>query len=176
MKLEGRVVVEGARPANDGDVYYVDVFVRRLRLLEELLPFMRPDGSTTVPEEQLLPPGTSEKQRDRQNFVDMARSEQIASAVALRALGYDVVATPRGALVIGVASNVPAARELDPAEVVLAPAGDPVVFREAVEHGLEFVLADRDDPEVDLPLDVRQIHRSRTVWCASGSFATTTSR
>jgi PDZ domain-containing protein len=100
--------------------------VRRMRLLEELLPFTRPDGSTTVPEERLLPPGTSEQERDRQNFVDMERSERIASAVALRALGYDVVATPRGALVIGIASNVPAARELDPGDVIVAVDGTPV--------------------------------------------------
>ena len=124
--LDGRVVVEGAHPAKDGNVYYVDVFVRRLRLLEELLPFTRPEGSTTVPEERLLPPGTSEQERDRQNFVDMERSEQIASAVTLRALGYDVVATPRGALVISIASNVPAARELDPGDVIVAVDGVPV--------------------------------------------------
>jgi PDZ domain-containing protein len=124
--LEGHVVVEDARPAEDGDVYYVDVFVRRQRLLEQLLPFTRPEGSTPVPAELLLPPGTSEKERDRQNFVDMERSEQVASAVALRALGYDVVATPRGALVISVASNVPAARQLDPGDVIVAVDGVPV--------------------------------------------------
>jgi PDZ domain-containing protein len=132
--LEGKVVVEGARPKEDGDVYYVDVFVRRLRLLEQLLPFTQPDGSTTVPEEQLLPPGTSEEERDRQNYVDMERSEQIASAVALRALGYDVVATPRGALVVGIASDVPAARELDPGDVIVAVDGVPVKTPDALRR------------------------------------------
>lgn len=124
--LEGRVVVEDSRPKEDGDLYYVDVFVRRLRLLEELLPFTRPEGSTTVPEERLLPAGTTEEERDRQNFVDMERSERIASAVALDELGYDVVRRPRGALVIGIASDVPAARELDPGDVVVAVDGVPV--------------------------------------------------
>jgi PDZ domain-containing protein len=56
----------------------------------------------------------------------MERSEEIASAVALRALGYDVTATPRGALVVGVASDVPAARELDPGDVIVAVDGVPV--------------------------------------------------
>ncbi len=124
--LAGHVAVEGGEHEDEGNIYFVDVFVRRLRLLEQLLPFTRPDGSTTVPADQLLPPGTSEEERDRQNFVDMERSEQIASAVALEALGYDVVATPRGALVIGVASNVPAARELDPGDVIVAVDGVPV--------------------------------------------------
>jgi hypothetical protein len=67
-------------------VYFVDVFVRRMSLLERILPFTRPDGSTVVPEQQLLPAGTSEKERDQQNAEDMERSEQIASAVPL-ALG-----------------------------------------------------------------------------------------
>jgi len=46
--LAGRVVVQDGRPEGKGDVYYVDVLVRRLRLLEKYLPFTRPDGSTTV--------------------------------------------------------------------------------------------------------------------------------
>ncbi len=45
----------------------------------------------------------------------MERSELIASVVALRALGYDVVATPRGVLVTSVSPDVPAAKSLEPA-------------------------------------------------------------
>ena len=74
-------------PVEDGDVYYVDVFVRRTTRLEDLLPFLRPEGSTVVPEQALLPPGTSEGERDRQTAAEMSRSELVASAVALRALG-----------------------------------------------------------------------------------------
>ena len=80
--LASRVVVEESQPAGEGDVYYVDLFVRRARLLEQLLPFTRPEGSTVVPEQALLPPGTSDEERDRQNVADMERSEQIASVVA----------------------------------------------------------------------------------------------
>jgi len=124
--LGDRVVVEGSRPAGAGDVYYVDLYVRRANLLEQLLPFTRPEGSTVVPEQALLAPGTSDEERDRQNVADMERSEQIASVVALRALGYDVAATPRGALVIGVAHDVPAAAKIDPGDVVVAVDGVPV--------------------------------------------------
>ena len=124
--LADRVVVEGSRPRGDGDVYYVDLYVRRARVLEQLLPFTRPEGSTVVSEQALLPPGTSDEERDRQNAADMKRSEQIASVVALRALGYDVVATPRGALVIGVASDVPAAAKIDAGDVIVAVDGAPV--------------------------------------------------
>ena len=124
--LADRVVVEGSRPSGGGDVYYVDLYVRRARVLEQLLPFTRPEGSTVVPEQALLPPGTTDAERDRQNAADMARSEQIASVVALRALGYDVVATARGALVIGVASDVPAAAKVDAGDVIVAVDGAPV--------------------------------------------------
>ena len=121
--LAERVTVEGARPVEDGDVYYVDVFVRRTTRLEDLLPFLRPEGSTVVPEQAILPSGTSESERDRQTAAEMTRSELVASAVALRALGKDVVATPKGALVIDVASDVPAAALVDSGDVIVAVDG-----------------------------------------------------
>ena len=39
-----------------GDVYDVDVLVGKASLLEQLLPFTRPEGSTLVPAEAYLPP------------------------------------------------------------------------------------------------------------------------
>lgn len=124
--LDGRVRVEGAKPPEDGNVYYVDVFVRRATLLEQLLPFARPDGSTVVPEHALLPSGTSDAERDRQNVDLMRQSEVIASAVALSALGYDVRATPRGAIVTSVAPDAPATRKLRTGDVIIAADGRPV--------------------------------------------------
>lgn len=121
--LAERVDVEGRMPVDDGEVYYVDVFVRRTRLLERLFPFTRPEGSTVVPEHALLPPGTSQADRDRQNASEMERSEKIASLVALRALGYDIEATPRGALVTGVFADTPAQGTLRSGDVVVAVDG-----------------------------------------------------
>jgi Lon-like protease len=124
--LADRVEVQGGRKNTPGDVYYVDLFVRRIRRLEQLLPFTRPDGSTLVPEKAIAPDGTTDEDRDRQNAADMERSEQIASVVALRALGYTVVATPRGILVTNVSSDVPAAKVLEPNDVIVAVDGVPV--------------------------------------------------
>lgn len=121
--LADKVEVETGGMAAGGGVYYVDIFVRRIRLLEQLLPFTRPDGSTFVSEEVLAPSGESDEERRRQNAADMRRSEQVAAVVALRALGYEVVATPRGALVTSVSSDVPAARVLDPGDVIVAVDG-----------------------------------------------------
>jgi PDZ domain-containing protein len=56
----------------------------------------------------------------------MSRSELVASAVALRELGYDVVARPEGALVIDVASDAPAAAKVYSGDVIVAVDGTPV--------------------------------------------------
>jgi len=156
--LADKVTVEGARPSGTGDVYYVDVFVRRIRVLERLLPFTRPDGSTVVDEDVLLPSGTSDTERDRQNVADMKRSEQVASVVALRALGYDVRATPRGALVTGVAGDVPASKVLDPGDVIVAVDGTPV--KTPTELRVEI---GRRKPGDEVRLTVRRSGRSRDV-------------
>jgi len=124
--LDEKVVVEGGRATGEGDVYYVDIFVRRTSRLEELFPGLRPEGSTVVPKQALLPPGTSEAERDRQTAEEMQRSELIASAVALRELGYDVRATLRGARVIDVAQDVPASDKLERGDVIVAVDGTAV--------------------------------------------------
>ena len=122
--LEPRVEVEGGHTGKKGDVYYVDVYFRRIRLLERLLPFVRPDGATLVPEENLTP--ASDEERRQQSAAEMDRSEQIASVVALRTLGYHAVAVPRGVLVTSVASDAPAAKVLHPDDVIVAVDGTPV--------------------------------------------------
>ncbi|MFO7572046.1 MAG: PDZ domain-containing protein [Gaiellaceae bacterium] len=124
--LAERVTVEEARPTDDGAIYYVDVFVRRLTTLERVLPFTKPEGSAVVPEELLLPTGTTQAERNRQNREEMDRSEQVAALVALRELGYDVTAIPRGALVTGVFSDTPAAGQLATGDVVVAVDGKAV--------------------------------------------------
>ncbi len=124
--LGEKVEVEGGRVDAGGDVYYVDLFVRRIRLLEQLFPFTRPDGSTFVTKETLAPSGESDAERTRQNREDMQRSEEIAAVVALRALGYDVTARPRGVLVTSIAPDVPAADVLQSNDVIIAMDGTPV--------------------------------------------------
>ena len=53
----------------------------------------------------------------------MNRSEQVAAAVALRAAGLDVEATPRGVLVESVAVDVPAAGEVESGDVIVEAVG-----------------------------------------------------
>jgi Lon-like protease len=124
--LADKVEVAGEKPSPPGGIYYVDVVVRKASLLEELVSAFRPDGADLVPERALVPPGSSFSERRRQNLRQMDRSQQIAAAVALRELGYDVKATPEGALVTAVAQDAPANGKLEATDVIVAVDGSPV--------------------------------------------------
>ena len=78
-------------PADAGGIYFIDVRVRKARWLEQLLPFVRPDGATLVPGHAVTPPGQTFAQWRVQARMDMERSEEIAAAVAFREAGLDVV-------------------------------------------------------------------------------------
>ena len=156
--LESRIDVQGGHPGGRGDVYYVDVYVRRIRTLERLLPFLRPDGTTLVPAESLAPEGTSDSDRQRQNAEEMSRSQQIASVVALRTLGYRVGAVARGVLVTSVSSDVPAANVLQPDDVIVS--ADRVQVRTPPE--LRFVIG-RHRPGSRVRLTIRRDGKLRSV-------------
>lgn len=121
--LAAKVTVAGEKPHPPGGIYYVDVIVRQASLLEDLVGTVRPDGADLVPEQALVPPGSSFSDRREQNLRQMDRSERIAAAVALRELGYDVRAEPEGALVVAVAPDAPAAGKLQPTEVIVGVDG-----------------------------------------------------
>jgi PDZ domain-containing protein len=156
--LAERVRVEGAQAREEGEVYYVDVFVRRTTRLEDLFPFLRPEGSTVVPEEAVLPSGTSQDERNRQTAAQMSRSELVASAVALRALGYDIVARPEGALVIDVASDVPATAKVDSGDVIVAVDGTPVRTPDELRREIG-----RREPGERVALTLRRDEETQTV-------------
>mgnify|MGYP003694542493 CR=1 FL=1 len=118
--------VEGEKPHPPGEILYVDVIVRQASVLEELLPFTRPDGADIVPKDAIVPPGSSYQERRRQNLRQMDRSQKIAAAVALRELGYKVVAKPEGALIVAVAPGSPADGKIEATDVIVGVDGKPV--------------------------------------------------
>lgn len=125
--IAGKVEVDGkSGAAGPGGIYYVDVTVRKVRWLERLLPFLRPDGASLVPPQAVTAPGESFKERIAEARAEMQRSEQIAAAVALRTAGLDVETTDRGVLVEAVAVDVPAAKELQDGDVIVGVDGRPV--------------------------------------------------
>ncbi|HEY7605071.1 MAG TPA: PDZ domain-containing protein [Gaiellaceae bacterium] len=115
------VTVKGGKdPTGQGGVYYDAVIVRRAKLFEQLFHFVH-DGETLVKAEQVNPPGASDQQARLENLREMATSQQIAGAVALRYLGYKVEVEPRGALIEQVADGSPAAKaHLEPTEIIEA--------------------------------------------------------
>ena len=121
--LAGRVTVQGEKPSGPGGIYYVDVLVRRASLLERLLAPLRPEGAELLPERALVAPGQSDADRRRQSLRQMDRSEEIAAAVALKQLGYDVKASADGVIVDAVRSDVPANGLLRPSDVIVSAQG-----------------------------------------------------
>jgi len=120
------VKVEGEKPHPPGEILYVDVIVRQASVLEELLPFTRPDGADLVPKNAIVPPGSNYQERRRQNLRQMDRSQKIAAAVALRQLGYKVVAKPEGALIVDVGPGSPADGKIEATDVIVGVDGEPV--------------------------------------------------
>jgi PDZ domain-containing protein len=118
--VEPIVEVEGEKPDDDGGgIHYLDVLVRKATLIERVWPGIR-SGSTLVPPEAVRPPGVDDSTRRQIDLRQMANSQDKAAAVALRELGYDVEAEPRGALVTAVYRDSPAVGHLKPSDVIVA--------------------------------------------------------
>lgn len=124
--LAGLVRVPGGKPTDDrGGIYYVDVIERKATLLERFFPGLR-QGATLVQHDVLTPPGVTDQQRFQADKFDMTLSQQVASAVALRALGYHVQIQQQGVRVALVFGGTHAAGKLQPGDVVVAADGKPV--------------------------------------------------
>jgi Lon-like protease len=149
--VEPLVHVEGGKPGHDrGGIYFVDVIVRRATWMERLFPSIR-EGSTLVPARALNPTGVPDEARREGSLREMTRSQRIAAAVALRALGYKVKTETTGALVAAVNPDTPAAGKLQPTDVVVAVDGRPVRTPAALRRLLR-----RGPPGTTVTLTVRR--------------------
>ena len=105
--------------------YMVDVVIRRASLLERIFPRIA-SGSTLVTEERFNPRGVSRKQRRQSSLSEMSRSQQIAVAVALRELGYEVATDSFGAEVIFIRADSSASDRLQPGDVIVEVEGNEI--------------------------------------------------
>jgi PDZ domain-containing protein len=112
----------GHDPRGPGEILFVDVFERRASELESLLPFIH-HGATLVPAQLLVPPGESDQAARQADLRAMQVSQQIAAAVALRKLGYRVVAKPGGVVVDALETTSHANGVLHPGDVIVAVDG-----------------------------------------------------
>jgi PDZ domain-containing protein len=119
------VEVQGGHdPRGPGEIFFVDVFERRASELESLFPWIH-EGATLVPAKLLVPPGVSDRQAHQADLRAMQISQRVAAAVALRQLGYHVVAKPDGVIVDAIEQQSHALGVLHPADVITAVNGTP---------------------------------------------------
>src|SRR5918999_723312 len=110
--LDPRVEVEGEKGDRDGGgIHYVAVDVRKASLLEKMFPGLY-EGATLEPVENVLAEGEDENARRRCELAAMRRSQEYATAVALRALGHKIRTRRLGVSIEGTFRGYPAAGRL----------------------------------------------------------------
>ena len=122
------VRVPGHKPAKGGgELFFVDVQERQASELEVLFPILRPAHSSLLPATVLIPPGSTSSQFQAAELREMATSQQIAAAVALKYLGYPVVNKPNGVFINVLDMGTPAYHVLQPADLIVAVNGQPTL-------------------------------------------------
>jgi Lon-like protease len=113
------VSVAGAQPQKgSGGIYFVDVIVRKATLLEKIFGGLH-SGSTLVPAQAVVPAGISDSEENQVDVSEMQTSQQVAAAVALRALGKKVVTVANGAVVAEIEPGFPAASKLKLTDLIV---------------------------------------------------------
>jgi Lon-like protease len=125
------VSVPGGHPPKRGGIYYVDVVVRKAKVLEKLLGGLH-EGADLYPASEINPPGVDDAQRRQIDLQDMRNSQLVAAAVALKAAGRKVVTRAIGAKVDAVEDGKPAVGKLRPDDVIVGVAGRRVTSPQGV--------------------------------------------
>lgn len=112
---------------SEGEVLLTTISLQQVHPVEALVGWLRTDVDV-LPEEQVLPPQTSDQEYRQLNFQVMDESKQNAIVVALKRLGYDVKERGEGALVERVLPQFPAEGRLQPGDVIKAVDGKPVAL------------------------------------------------
>ncbi len=119
------VTVQGGHnPKGPGGIYFVDVFERHASMFERLFPWIH-SGATLVPANEIVPPGVSDQAARQADLRAMTISQKVAAAVALRRLGYKIIAKPSGVIVAAVDGGSHAVGKLQPSDLIVAVNGVP---------------------------------------------------
>jgi Lon-like protease len=157
--LNGVVSVPGTSAAPDeGGIYYVDVILKRASLLQASFKLFRPEGADLISENQFVSCGISYGQQLKLEDETMKASQETASAVALRSLGYKVRASVDGVRVVAVDSRSHADGVLLPGDVVVSANGHAVRNRLDLFH----VISDAKVGDA-IRLDVRRGGKLRSL-------------
>jgi Lon-like protease len=122
------IVVEGADtfPDDAGTINYLTVSVKRATPIEVLAAWIDP-AVEVVEERQVLGDQTPQENREF-NLQLMANSKDSASYQALERLGYDIPTSGTGAVVAGVAEDVPASEVLTRGETIVSVDGTTIAI------------------------------------------------
>ena len=167
--LAQRVEVEGEKPdRNGGGIYYVAVDVRKASLLEKAFPGLH-EGATLEPASSVLAEGQDEGSRRRCELAAMQRSQEYATAVALRELDYRVRTRLLGVAVEGTFPGYPASGKLRSCDWIRAVDGTRVRRAQQVTGALAAkkpgdlvrLRAERDDKRFPVVLRAARDPRQR---------------
>jgi Lon-like protease len=113
------------------------------------------DADEVVPVEQVFPPEASQEQVEEEGAAEMAGSQSVATATALRALGREVDQT---VVIAGVADDSPSKGVLEADDVLVSVDGDPATSADAVRASVQ-----RHEPGDSFPVVVVRDGTQRTV-------------
>jgi PDZ domain-containing protein len=121
------VTVQGGHdPRGPGGIYFVDVIERKASMFESIFPSIHSDA-TLVPANEIVPPGVSDQAARQADLRSMTISQKIAAAVALRHLGYKIVAKPTGVIVAALSKSSHAVGKVQPSDLIVAVNGVPTL-------------------------------------------------
>lgn len=165
----GRLItLDGTTYDSEGSFHMTTVSVRSASFVQALLGWAAGDVSV-ISREAIYPSGKSEEEVIQENAADMDLSGLRAAEAAFRELG--MLGPPQGVLVVSLAPGVPAASVLEPGDLVVRAAGEPVavtdelhaiVRRHAIgdELGLGIV---RDDKPMDVTVELTRSEQDRDI-------------
>ena len=113
-----------------------------------------------LPVDQVFPPQQSEKDAQEEGAAEMAGSQSVATATALRALGKDV---DEIIVIAGVPDGSPSAGVFEPDDELVTVDGDPATSSEAVRAAVQ-----RHEPGDTFPVVVRRDGKEQTVTAKTG--------
>ena len=113
------------------------------------------DSEEVLPVEQVFPPDSSEEQVEQEGAAEMADSQTVATATALRALGRDVEQT---VVIAGVPDGSPSEGLLEAGDVLVSVGGSEASSSDAVRAAVQ-----RVEPGDVVPVVVRRDGKEQTV-------------
>ncbi len=134
------VTLEGQQPPpkGAGAMYFSTIGVRHATVFESW--FGVGGGGELVPEHAILAPGESEDDRTRLDTVAMNSSQDNATVVGLRGLGYDVTVKPLGVRIVGIDPRAPAAQAgLQIGDVITAIGTTPITTIQTLRDAIRAI-------------------------------------